>query len=164
MTGLNSYQCYALRVATDDRDVAHRRAHKGSARTDQHNFIVVADLDRTNCPTIALGRLDCDYSLPAATLDREVFDFAVRLPKPFSVADNNIPSPTIASAMTSCPGRQLDATNTCGTAPHRPDIFFLEANRLAMTRDQHDLALAVRNSDVQPVDRHVPQIDSDDAA
>ena len=59
--------------------------------------------------------------------------------------------------------RQFDATNTGSTAAHWPDVILLEANGLAMTRDQHDLLLTVRDSDVHQF-VIVPQVNRDDAA
>ena len=75
-------QANALCIAPYHGNVTHRRPHERAVRSDKHDFVIVADQGRAHRPAIPFARLDCNDTLAAPPLHRELFDrrtFAVTI-------------------------------------------------------------------------------------
>src|SRR6185503_5844252 len=67
-------QRHALGGAALLADLRHRGADQHAAGGDQHHFVVVVDQHRSHQHTVALGGLDRDHALAAATVFRVLGD------------------------------------------------------------------------------------------
>src|SRR6056297_3878532 len=154
-------QAHALRVAAEDGDVGHRRAHQGTGVADEHDLVVVGDLQRAHHASVALGRLDGDEPLAAAALHGELVRLAAlavavfrrREDEPLREDDERDHLVVVG---------QADAAHTGRTAAHRSHVGLAEADGLAAAREQHDVAVAVGEGHVHQVVA-LAQIDGDDA-
>src|SRR6056297_2804816 len=154
-------QAHALRVAAEDGDIGDRRAHQGAGVADQHDLVVVGDLQCAHHASVPLGGLDGDEPLTAAPLDGELVRLAAlavavlrgREDEPLREDDERDHLVVL---------RQADAAHTGCTAAHSPNIRLAETDGLATAREQHDVAVAVREGHVYEVVARA-QIDGDDA-
>src|SRR5690606_18333693 len=69
---LEANQSDSLGVAADDGNIGDRRAHQRAVRADQHDFVVLHDLQCTDRLAVALRRLYGDNALAAAALHGEL--------------------------------------------------------------------------------------------
>ena len=151
-----------LRVASYDRNLVDGRPHEGAARGDQHDFVVMDDLQRSNHFTVAIRRLQRDDALAPAALRRKVLhrrelaEAVLRGGENVTVADDDqgIDPLRVAEAY---------APDARGFAAHGAHFVFVKANGLAAGREQHDFALSIGERDA---DQLVvgSEIDRDDAA
>ena len=74
LAAFDTNQSHALGVAAHDRNVTDRGPDQRTARTDQHDLVFIADLQRADRAAIAFRGLDCDDALAAAPLYRELVD------------------------------------------------------------------------------------------
>src|SRR5688572_4645166 len=119
-------EAYALRVAPNDRDFGHRRAHQSAGRTNHHELMLGIDLQCRHHLAVALGGLQRNDALAAATVLREVLErseLAVTVRgggEHEPVADDDERDELL-------PGRELDTAYAGGFAAHRAHLLLVEA-------------------------------------
>src|SRR5690606_10183988 len=155
-------QAHALCVAPLYGNLTHGGAYESAARADQHDLIVLLDLQRPDHAAIALGRLQRDDALSAASMHGKVFErrqLAVtvlrRRQDHARFVENDEGDDFLAF-------RQANAANPRGGTPHWAHVVFIEADCLAAARTQDDLLRSVGDiGGDEPIARL--ELDRDDA-
>src|ERR1051325_11353897 len=152
---------HALRRPAEALDLGDRHPNHRAAGRHQHQLRELVHGARPRKLAARLGELDGLHTEPAAALDRVVGH-------PGPLAEALVGDDEDVVVLLRDGGRddlvalaEAHALHARGRAAHRPNLGLVEADRLALARDEHDV---VRPARVEHVDKRVvlAQLDRDD--